>query len=289
MTQGHADTATGTATPARDTAPMDAFQRNGVRVAMGCVMFLTGTYVGVDWAGLHYGFTSSYSAGAGYARTVLCALMVALIGQAALGRLDIGLLRAAFGVTLIADYFLILRDATIPGTVLFLGVHGILVYRHAQGLRASWEPVERARTIRLSLITGLVVYGASATLFALFHDVMARTHVLALDAVYLTVLSTSLWMAWGTLIRRVFPARNAWFVVIGMTCFYCCDLTVGIGAALRAKPDTSWYGQVLNNVVGFFYSPALVMLAYSGYRWQRGEGPAMNAQPALQGGSPAMS
>jgi hypothetical protein len=253
---------------------MDSFQRRAVRVVMGCVMFLTGTYVGVDWAGLHYGFSSPYPAGAGYARTVLCALMVALIGRAAIDRRDIVLLRAAFVVTLIADYFLILRDATIPGTVLFLGVHGILVYRHARGLRASWEPPARARTIRLSLLTGLVVYGASAGFFVGFHDVLSRTHMLALDGVYLFVLATSLWMAWGTLIRRAFPSRNAWFIVIGMTCFYCCDLTVGIGAALLGKPDTSWYGQVLNNLVGFFYSPALVLLAYSGFRWRGAPRPA---------------
>jgi hypothetical protein len=48
-----------------------------------------------------------------------------------------------------------------------------------------------------------------------------------------------------------------------MTCFFICDVSVGVGAALAGtKP-----GVVLDNLVGFFYSPALVLLAYSGYKW----------------------
>ena len=91
------------------------------------------------------------------------------------------------------------------------------------------------RTRRLLLLTGLVVYGGSAALIAAVHPILTRTHMLALDVAYLLFLATSLWMAWGTLIRRSFADRNAWYIAIGMTCFYFCDVTVGLSAALKGN------------------------------------------------------
>src|SRR6185312_14206257 len=116
-------------------------------------------------------------------------------------------------------------------------------------------------------LTALIVYGGSAALVVEVRPILARTNMLGLDVAYLVVLATSLWAAWGTLIRRGFAQRNAWYIAIGMTCFYFCDVTVGLSAALSAKPDTLRWGQILDNLVGFFYSPALVLVAYSGFRW----------------------
>jgi hypothetical protein len=73
-----------------------------------------------------------------------------------------------------------------------------------------------------------------------------------------------MWMAWGVLIRAWYARRNAWFIAVGMTFFFACDVSVGLAAALHGTTG----GAVLNNMVGLFYSPALVLLAYSGYRWE---------------------
>jgi hypothetical protein len=240
-----------------------------VRVLMGLIMFVTGTYVGVDWAGFYYHFDSPYSARAGYARTLLCAILVWMIGGAAVDGKDARQLNAAFALALVADYCLILHDWMIPGTVIFLAVHGLLIARHARGFSASWSPEERPRTLRLLAITAFVVYAGALGLIHEVRPILERTGMFALDAIYLLLLSTSLWMAWGTLIRRFYGRRNAWFIVIGMTCFFFCDVTVGLAAALKGTTD----GKVLNNIVGFFYSPALVLLAYSGYQWYASPAP----------------
>ena len=260
-------------------SPMSSAQARLTRVLMGLVMFVTGTYVGVDWARFYYHFSSPYSAGAGYARTVLCALLVAMIGRARLDDRDARALLAAFAVTLVADYCLILNDWMIPGTLLFAVVHGLLVYRHAHGFRDSLSPPNRARTLRLLILTALVAYGGTGVLLVAVRSILERTHMLGLDAAYLVVLATSLWMAWGTRIRRFYPPRNAWYVAVGMTCFYFCDVTVGLAAALHDQRS----GAVLDNLVAFFYSPALVLLAYSGYQW-RGQDAAlpMTGTPAVQ-------
>jgi hypothetical protein len=235
-----------------------------LRVLMGLIMFVTGTYVGVDWAGFYYHFTSPYPAHAGYARTLLCALLVWMIRGAGVDRRDALYLGAAFAVTLVADFFLIIADQMIPGTVLFIVVHGLLIARHARGFMASLAPDQRARSLRLYALTGLVAFGGAAALIVTVKPILERTHTLALDSVYLLFLSTSMWMAWGTLIRGFYAERNAWYIVLGMTCFFFCDVTVGLSASLSGTAS----GAVLNNMVGLFYSPALVLIAYSGYHWR---------------------
>jgi len=262
--------AAGAAPP--DSAPaMTVFQRSAVRWLMGVIMFLTGTYVGVDWAAFFHEFTGTYDHGAGYARTILCAGLVALIGPASVDRRDQLVLGGAFVVALAGDYCLVLHDYTLPGTAIFAVAHALLIYRHSRGLLASLAPAERSRTILLSLATALVAFGGSAILVFKVSGILKRTGMFGVDVAYLALLATSLWAGWGTLIRSFFERRNAWYIAIGMTCFYFCDVSVGISAALTSNPDPEQarMGQVLSNLVGFFYTPALVLLAYSGYRWRR--------------------
>jgi hypothetical protein len=235
-----------------------------IRVIMALIMFVTGLYVGVDWSGFFYNFQSHFPIYAGYVRTCLCALLVLIIGKNDISLLDRRLLAVAFILTVIADYFLILSDQMTIGTGIFIAVHIMFIARHAQGWRASFAAGERTRTIRLLLISAVVAYGGAVILIASVAHILERTGQLALDCVYLLFLATSLWMAWGVLIRRFYPARNAWFIAVGMTSFYCCDVTVGLAAALHGTRA----GAILDNIVGFFYSPALVMIAFSGFRWR---------------------
>ncbi len=246
--------------PARVTSSAKAVV---LRVLMAVIMFLTGTYVGVDWAAYFEGFTNHYSAGAGYARSILCAVMVFIIGDNNVTTTDSRLLCAAFALTLVGDNFLTLHKQTVPGTATFLLVHLIYIFRHAQGFRASLAPERRARTVRFLAVSAAVAYGMAGLLIWRFGPVLARTGQLPLDAVYLSVLATSMWMAWGTLSRGFYDRRNAWYIAAGMTFFFFCDVSVGLSAAMS---DTN-LGRILDNAVGFFYSPALVLLAFSGYRW----------------------
>src|SRR6185503_11348343 len=165
------------------------------------IMFLTGSTVGVEWAEYFYHFHSGYPSVGGYVRTCLCALLVLLIGETHLTRRDHGLLFAAFVLTLIADYFLVLRrDHIILGTVFFLGVHGLYIARHAHGLMDSLEPASRARTIQLMVVTGVIAYGGAAILLLLIANILLKSGVFGLYTGYLACLATSLWMAWGTVI-----------------------------------------------------------------------------------------
>jgi hypothetical protein len=235
-----------------------------VLVLVAVTMFVTGTYVGVDWAAFFHPFQSRYSAAAGYGRDVLCAMIVLLAGRNRISNKDWALLAAAFALTLVADYFLTLNDRPLPGTVIFLGVHAILITRHAQGFRSSLAMAARGRTLRALAATGVVAFGGAGLLIWRVAPILSRTGQLALDAVYLVFLSVSLWMGWGALIRRAYPRLNAWFIAVGMSFFYVCDVTVGLTVAERGTRT----GLVLNDVIAFSYTPALLLLALSGLQWR---------------------
>jgi hypothetical protein len=234
-----------------------------MRALTALVMAVTGAYLAFDWAAFFSGFSSSWPARAAYARTVLCALLAWMIGRDCVDRLDAGLLGAVFAIMLVADVFLTLENRMLSGTVLFLVVHALLIVRHARGLRASLAPAARPRTLRVLAVTALVAFGGAAVLLTTVEPILRRTGTLAIDAIYLLFLAGSMWMGWGALFRGFYARRNAWFIALGMTSFFFCDVSVGLGAALTGTTR----GAVLNDVVGFFYSPALVLLAYSGYRW----------------------
>jgi hypothetical protein len=236
-----------------------------VLAIMGVILLLTGTYAGVGWSSYLHGFHSSFPTGAGYARTVLCVVMVLLIGaRDSVSRLDKRLLLAAFGLTLIADFFLILLDWMMIGTVLFLGVHALFIARHAEGFRDSLATASRARTIGWLVATGALAFGGSAILLHEVAPILLPTGMFAVDCIYIFVLALSLWMAWGAVLRSAYPSFNARLIASGMTFFYFCDVSVGLAAPLAGTSA----GGILNNLVGFFYTPALVLLALSGFRFR---------------------
>jgi hypothetical protein len=247
-----------------------------VLVLVAVTMFVTGTYVGVDWAAFYHPFDSRFSAWAGYSRDILCGAIVLLIGRNRVSDLDRRLLYAAFALTLVADYFLTLSNRPMPGTVIFLAVHALLIARHAQGFRASLAPGRRARTVRGLAVSALVVFGGAGLLIWRVSPILSRTGQLALDTVYLLFLATSLWMGWGTLIRDRFARLNAWFIAAGMTFFFACDVTVGLAVAESGTRA----GLILNDLIAFFYTPALLLLCLSGFTWNAAPAAAVTVRQA---------
>ncbi|HVV50966.1 MAG TPA: hypothetical protein VHO06_14965, partial [Polyangia bacterium] len=211
--------------------PIGRAKEIAVLVLVAVTMFVTGSYVGVDWAAYFHPFDSRFPAVAGYARDVLCAAIVLAIGRNQVAARDRRLLLAAFALTMVADWFLTLNGQPLPGTVIFLGVHTLLIVRHAQGLRASLARAERARTVRLMILSALVCYGAAVALIVGVAPILKRSGQFTLDAIYLLFLATSLWTGWGALIRRATPRLNAWFIAVGMSFFFVCDVTVGLAVA----------------------------------------------------------
>jgi len=80
---------------------------------------------------------------------------------------------------------------------------------------------------------------------------------------YGIVLSISLWAGLAANTLELLPKRNSVMVAVGMICFYCCDVLVGLDAVMEAGLPWLW----ANSLIWIFYIPALVLLALSCYRY----------------------
>jgi hypothetical protein len=139
--------------------------------------------------------------------------------------------------------------------------------RHARGFVESLRPPRRTRTLSWLVASAVLAYGMSAAVLGGALSVTRRMGQPPgpAEIAYVIVLTTSLWMAWGTRVRTGFSPLNARLIAAGMTSFYLCDLCVGMSTALGSLMTRP--GSFFENCVGFFYSPALVLLAMSGYAW----------------------
>lgn len=81
--------------------------------------------------------------------------------------------------------------------------------------------------------------------------------------IYGFLLSISLWAGLAGCILKLLPIKNSKMAAAGMLCFYCCDILVGLDAALEI--GLPWL--LANSFIWIFYIPALVLLSLSCYKY----------------------
>lgn len=241
-----------------------------VLVLVAAIIYITGTFTGVDWAVLFHGFESEYSPYARYMRTLLCAMLAFAVGRHWLDLRDHMFLWVAFALTCVADLFLILLDKFIIGVAVFLVVHVTLSIRHAQGWRASMRGPDKAEVKRWLLLSFIGVFGPGGVMIWLATPALRKSGLMGLDYVYMVVLMISCWMGWGTLIRSFYPRLNAWCIALGMTFFFLCDVSLGLSHVYADLHPL--FAKAMGMVPDMTYSTALTLLALSGYRWYAEEG-----------------
>ena len=162
---------------------------------LSVIVYVTGTFTGIDWAVFFHDFKSSYSPPARYLRTLLCAFLAFLAWGYGLTRRDQQLLWTAFVAICIADFLLILAEKFIAGVAVFLVVHLILTVRHAQGFKESLAPEYRYHTIRYLILSALLIFIPGTLMIIVAGPALEKSHMEGLDIVYMVVLMTSAWMA----------------------------------------------------------------------------------------------
>ena len=210
-------------------------------------------------------------------RTVLCLALVLLISSKLwLTVKDRRRLLIAFVFAVCGDVLLIFKGEGLNGGELFpeklsflLGVamflicHGWLIARHLVSFADFRADLKRPGVA--PRVWGLLVLSFLPSVALV---IWAWPHLKpALDITYMAVLSLSLWMGLSVLPRRDdFPRTNRRLIAIGITLFYICDVSLGLGVRLQtAEPFVAGvFGQLPN----LTYSWALIFLAMSGYHWR---------------------
>lgn len=254
---------------------MTTAKRRAVITISGLILFIAGTFVAADW--IVYYFCdikklegtcsfSMYQNITKFCTTCLNALLAWIIVNDGIDRRDTILLSLAFAFTVLADFFLKILYNTDPsgrdnyllaGIITFMIVQTFYIIRHSRNMKGYF--IYDSGIIKKNVFTEalwFILIAAAVSVIIYLRPKPLTATVL----IYAAFLITSLATAWGTIRRSFYPRKNAWMIAIGLTCFFCCDVNVGISIL----PDTP----IANNVIWMFYTPALMLLSLSGYRWE---------------------
>ena len=200
---------------------------------------------------------------------VIATIMTFCIGKNCVGVRDRRFLQAAFIMIICADAcFKIFHNFVIPfeentgefisfGIIFFLLAQLLLVFRHT---RVSEE--DRSFPWILFFPLAVAISMAVLYLFGIYDSIMFFASIS-----YGPFLFCSLYAAWKASSTGLYPKRNARQIKLGMIFFTICDLMTGI--ALITGPDHSTreiIAVISNNLIWCLYTPALLLLALSGYR-----------------------
>lgn len=237
---------------------------------LGLILLLFCTFEIIDIYAIGHNISQKAAFAMKFCVSVLCATVAFLIPKDdALSTKDYKLIKTSFGFIVLADFLLVLLQNFLSdkyhdlingiGIGVFMIVQTLLIIRHATGIRSDKEHHSH---MRFKCISALSIYIPGIVAVLILHSLMSEKMLIEIS-IYAAMVTTSTWFGVNTLTRDTFPKRNRTLIAAGMLFFLCCDISVGVmtfGPTLASKIATS--------VVYVFYTPALLLLAFSGYKNQ---------------------
>lgn len=203
------------------------------RIIFTIILLLVGIYASFLSVDILTGmYDNKYSTCIKIFATILCFVLSLIIGNDGHSKKGTRLLQAACFLTLIADFSIEIASQFLFGIGVFLFVQILYIVRHKEGFRTN----------KYELFTSLIIFSITISILFVIGSVLLKkgeTVLFIAIVIYAMVLSTSLWMAIGTLFRKYFPKTICWFIALGMACFFICDINVGISQALPIKANRS--------------------------------------------------
>lgn len=191
---------------------------------------------------------------------VLAATIVWISGRDGVNS-GVGLMKTAFIVICFAEAALF-YGRMAPGIGLFVVCQILLCFRNGMGLRQKLGAAAGNKKIRLILF-GEFLAAAYIIVIGLSYQIILRYNLLPIVCLYALLISSSLWVGFANYTLELLPRKNSIMVFIGMICFYCCDILVGLDEIM--EPSLLWI--LVNSTIWFFYIPAIVLLALSCYKY----------------------
>lgn len=241
--------------------------RKWVFVLMGFVLLLAGTVFGVDWANYFSGSSLLFPAIGKPLITLTAFVIMLLASKSWLEKRDWRLLLFAFLCMLPTDILMSLVVVSpslsvgswvfMVGGVLSIVAHIFLIIRVGRGLKYlkhfSWK----------DLWLPILIYGSAVVvLLILWKDVVRVGHGL-IGPIYTAFFCTTMWFAWETVRRNLYPKLNAWMVAAAATCWYITEIlgeiyNLGLGNV----------SEITFRLVWIFYGANVILWALSGFRWK---------------------
>ncbi|MDF2840712.1 MAG: YhhN-like protein [Clostridia bacterium] len=191
---------------------------------------------------------------------LLAAALVWLAGKDTINRQDNRLMKYVFFSIGCGEIFFLLAKPVIA-IGFFIICQSLLIARHTIGLRAKLIQASSTQWRKL-IISGIVLMVLLFTGVVVLQPLLRLNILILIGGIYGIILSISLWAGFANYILGLFPYKNSKLAALGMLCFYFCDVLVGLDGLLSYS--TAWI--VASSFIWVFYTPALTLLALSGYR-----------------------
>lgn len=193
--------------------------------------------------------------------SLLSAFIVILIKNDGINKKDTQRLNIIYCLIFFADFNFYINNPKLA-IVIFGVVQSLLILRNGTGLRGFFKSSSTYDKL-LVIFSGIIVFIVLSTLFRyfLYPYITSKLELYALST-YGFLVGYSFFIAWVSLKVRYFPIINSILVAIGMTFFLLCDFTVGVTILL----NHDIYRTIASYLTWVFYTPALVLIALSGYK-----------------------
>lgn len=193
--------------------------------------------------------------------SLLALLLVWTAGPDAWERTDSRRMRALF-LLIFAGDLLLLFNLNRAGIALFVLVQILMILRNSRGLADYWISGSLRQDRLWLTASGAAAAGLWGLLaFGLFGPLTRGRELFVFIQIYIPCITLSLWVSWLTLKIGHFPRTGALLIGAGMTCFFLCDITVGLRMSLTGESARS----AATALTWVFYAPALTLLALSSY------------------------
>lgn len=225
---------------------MDVFKRDFIRFSVGSIILAFATFTYLDISTMNLG--NKYSLFVKFAIIFICFLMTLTIREEGFGSKDRHLLQAARFFTVVADYFMVIKDENKVGILAFCIVQILYIIRHTEN---SGKKIRVKSLIALTLVPGVLLVISANMLFK-------GNELLIFGLIYACLLLISLYCALTVYNKKLYSAAESASIAVGMTMFFLCDINVG----LYALTDRLVFGVL----IWIFYAPSQLLLALSGFR-----------------------
>lgn len=206
-------------------------------------------------------YTSRYSTTLKYTGIILCLILSLIIDNRCHDKEDVRLLQIAFCFTAAADLCLGILNYYKLGIILFCFVQLTYIVRHNRG---------SDNVCKLSIIISsvIVVFLLEVIINNFNFGVNGvDKKLIMIGSMYSILLCCSVFTAWRTFSGKLYPKYSCYFISIGMTLFFLCDINVGVSGVISHVFINGINIEAVSRfLVWIFYLPSQVLLALSGYK-----------------------
>lgn len=239
----------------------DFMIKNKLSINISLILILSGSFITLDLvkASVMPSLSPIPSLALKGAIVFLTTLLVFFINNHSISKKDISLLKSIYVLIVLADLSLLIFKKPFIGIIIFFIVQSLLIYRNSGNVfrEYSLKEIFNINTIFFALLLTILLL-----IYLIFIKNHTKdTYLFILFIFYGIIKSCSVLTATISFRFNFFPNKNGILMLIGVICFYFCDLNVGLSLIMGAGLIKT----LSSILIWIFYTPALTLIALSGY------------------------